>query len=87
MKKNKLKQIKIIYNYILDNLNYRNTDFQGAKFAYQTMGRMRGICCLFVALLRSMECLQGGFWILGDPRYGQTHVWAEFYIQDIGGSA
>ena len=84
--KNKLKQIKIIYDYILDNLNYRNNDFQGAKFAYQTMGGECGeYAALFVALLRSIGVPArpvSGFW--ADPRYGQTHVWAEFYIQDIG---
>ncbi|MCE5330367.1 transglutaminase-like domain-containing protein [bacterium] len=84
--KNKLKQIRMIYDYVINNLTYRNTDFQGAKFAYQTRGGECGeYSALFVALLRSIGVPArpvSGFW--ADPKYGKTHVWAEFYVQDIG---
>ncbi len=86
--KNKIKQAKKIYDYIINNLQYKlqGGHLKGAKFAYENKeGECGDYSALFVAMARSIGIPSRpvvGFW--ADPSYGKTHVWAEFYVQDIG---
>lgn len=86
--KNKIKQARKIYDYIIDNLQYKSQGgyLKGARFAYENKeGECGDYSALFVAMARSLGIPSRpviGFW--ADPSYGNTHVWAEFYVQDIG---
>ena len=84
---NVIKQARAIYDYVISNMSYvPQGDLGGAKFAYENKG---GECdeysALFVAMARSIGIPARpvlGLW--AEPSYGNLHVWAEFYLQDIG---
>lgn len=85
---NVIKQSRAIYDYVISNMSYvpQGGFLRGAKFAYENKGGECGeYSALFVAMARSIGIPARpvvGFW--AEPSCGSVHVWAEFYLQDIG---
>ena len=75
------------YYWIIDNMyhSYVGDDLQGALFAFNNgFGECGEYAALFAAFCRASGIPARpivGFWALEGR---QTHVWAEFYLQDIG---
>jgi hypothetical protein len=84
---NPIKKAKKIYDFVIDYLTYSNIG--GAPGAVYAWTHKTGACgdfsALFVALARSTGIPARpvvGWW--ADTNCGTVHVWAEFYVQDIG---
>ena len=85
---NPIEQARLIYDFVIDRVNYYQMGGRlgGAKYAYlNRKGECGDYSALFVAMARSIGVPARpvvGFW--ADTFYGSTHIWAEFYIQDVG---
>jgi hypothetical protein len=85
---NPIKRARRIYDYVIDSVSYESQGgvLQGAKYCYENKeGECGDSSALFIAMCRAAGIPARpvvGFW--ADPAYGSAHVWAEFYVQDIG---
>jgi transglutaminase-like putative cysteine protease len=84
---NPIKKARKIYDYIIEDLVYSEVGgLQGALYAYDNKACECGdYSALFVAMARSVGIPARpvvGFW--ADPSSGDTHVWAEFYVEGVG---
>ncbi len=75
------------YDYVVANAHYQLVDgLQGAKALLETgVGECGDYSALFIALARVKKIPARavvGFWAISGTN--QAHVWAEFYLQDIG---
>jgi len=78
---------RLYYEYVNDYMNYQQIDgIGGAVFALKNgYGECGDYAALFVALCRASGIPARpvvGRWAL--PENGSYHVWAEFYLQDVG---
>ncbi|MGC9443698.1 MAG: transglutaminase domain-containing protein [Candidatus Methanospirareceae archaeon] len=85
---NPIKRARKIYDYVIGSVRYKSQGgvLRGAKYCYENKeGECGDYSALFVAMCRA-EGIPArpvvGFW--ADSAYGNEHVWAEFYVQDIG---
>ncbi len=82
-----LDQARLVYDWIIDNIEYEHNrpPGSGAWYAYQNRkGDCQHFHSLFIALVRSLgiPARHNTGFELSKP--GNGHVWAEFYLQDIG---
>jgi hypothetical protein len=69
------KQVEAIYDWVRDNVQYRNGAFQGATAALQNgSGNKEDLVSLFIALCRAHKVPARTVWVV-------DHLHAEFYLQ------
>jgi transglutaminase/protease-like cytokinesis protein 3 len=78
---------KKFYDYVVDTIRYQSVDgLIGAKAVLRSgAGECGDYSALFIALARAAGIPARsvvGFWAISGT--DQTHVWAEFYLEDIG---
>jgi len=78
-----------IYNFVIDYMTYGVAQPSGAKNVYLAKkGDCGGYSSLFVALARAAgipaRVVVGGWSSSATSQYSNWHVWAEFYLQNIG---
>jgi len=84
---NPYRKARLYYEYVNNYMNYQEIDgLGGALFALENgYGECGDYAALFVALCRASGIPARpvvGQWAL--PENGSYHVWAEFYLQDVG---
>ncbi|MBD3258197.1 T9SS type A sorting domain-containing protein [candidate division GN15 bacterium] len=77
---------RLIYDWVIDNMTYQDVDrLKGALYALSNgHGECGEYSALFAALCRAVDVPARpvvGFWA---EEGKSTHVWAEFYLQNIG---
>lgn len=95
-KEGDLEKVRVIYNYIIDELTYSKDDPNvcGIGDSLLTLEHKKGICTdyhsLFISLVRSLGIpakFEIGFKIPEDKSQGRLngyHCWAKFYLKDKG---
>lgn len=87
-RENYLAKAKFIYNWVLENINYKKSGRRKGviRVFEEGSGNTEEVSLLFVVLLRAVGIparLVSGAWGENGKKQ-EMHSWAEFYIQDVG---